>query len=128
DRPRLEGQREGASVLALRDALLSPALLPGADSATDDDQGPTPLPELRAAVTRAGRLYWAGEFARLAATLPSLIGEARLTARSAGPAAHGLLAQSYDQAALLLVHMGKEDLAALAAERAITAAAGCDDE
>jgi hypothetical protein len=60
--------------------------------------------------------------------LPSLIGEARLTARSAGPAAHGLLAQSYDQAALLLVHMGKEDLAALAAERAITAAAGCDDE
>jgi transcriptional regulator with XRE-family HTH domain len=127
DRPRLEGQREGASVLALRDALLSPALLPGADSAADD-HGPTPLPELHAAVTRAGRLYWAGEFARLAAMLPSLIGEARLTARSAGPAAHGLLAQSYDQAALLLVHMGKEDLAALAAERAITAAAGCDDE
>lgn len=127
DRPRLDGQREGASVLALRDALLSPSLLPGADPAPDDD-GPTPLPDLGSAVTRAGRLYWAGEFARLAAILPSLIGEARLTVRSAGPAACGLLAQSYDQAALLLVHMGKEDLAALAAERAITAATGCDDE
>jgi transcriptional regulator with XRE-family HTH domain len=127
DRPRLDGQREGASVLALRDVLLSPSLLPGVDPATDEGK-PTPLPQLAAAVANAGRLYWAGEFARLAATLPPLIGEARLTALSADPGAWGLLAQSYDLAAILLVHLGKEDLAALAAERAVTAAAASDDE
>src|SRR5579859_2037478 len=101
DRPRLDGHREGASVLALRDALLSPSLLPGVDPATDEGD-PTPLPQLTAAVAGAGRLHWAGEFARLAAMLPALIGEARLTAQSAGPAAWGLLAQSYDLAAILL--------------------------
>jgi transcriptional regulator with XRE-family HTH domain len=127
DRPRLDGQREGASVLALRDVLLSPSLLPGVDPATDEGE-PTPLPQLAAAVASAGRLHWAGEFARLAATLPPLIGEARLTAQSAGPDAWGLLAQSYDLAAILLVHLGKEDLAALAAERAVTAAAASGDE
>lgn len=127
DRPRLDGQREGASVLALRDALLSPSLLPGVDPATDEGD-PTPLPQLATAVTNAGRLYWAGEFARLAATLPPLIGEARLSAQSAGPAAWGLLAQSYDLTAALLVHLGKEDLAALAAERAVTAATTSGDE
>lgn len=122
DRPRLDGQQEGASVLALRDALL-----PGIDAATDSGD-PTPLPQLRDTVASAGRLFWAGEFARLVAMLPSLIGEARLTARSAGPDAHGLLAQSFDQAAIVLVHMGKEDLAAVAAERAITSAAASGDE
>jgi transcriptional regulator with XRE-family HTH domain len=127
DRPRLDGAREGASVLALRDVLLSPSLLPGVDPATDDGD-PTPLPQLTAAVADTGRLYWAGEFARLAARLPRLVGEARLTTQSAGPAAYGLLAQSYDLAAILLVHLGKEDLAALAAERAVTAAASSDDE
>src|SRR5690242_15909820 len=49
DRPRLDGQREGASVLALRDALLSPSQLPGIDPATDDGE-PTPLPQLGEAV------------------------------------------------------------------------------
>jgi transcriptional regulator with XRE-family HTH domain len=127
DRPRLDGARDGASVLALRDALLSPSLLPGVDPATDEGE-PTPLPQLAAAVASAGRLYWAGEFTRLTATLPPLIGEARLTTASAAPAACGLLAQCYDLAAILLVHLGKEDLAALAAERAVTAATGSDDE
>jgi transcriptional regulator with XRE-family HTH domain len=126
-RPRLDGHREGASILAIRDTLLSPSLLPGIDLASDHGE-PTPVPQLRAAVTQAARLYWAGEFARLAAILPALIGEARLTARSAGAPANGLLAQSYDLAAALMVHMGKEDLAALGAERAITAAAASDDE
>jgi transcriptional regulator with XRE-family HTH domain len=126
-RPRLDGHREGASILAIRDTLLSPSLLPGIDLASDHGE-PTALPHLRAAVTQAARLYWAGEFARLAATLPALIGEARLTARSAGAPASSLLAQSYDLAAVLMVHMGKEDLAALGAERAITAAAASDDE
>lgn len=126
DRPRLDGNREGASVLAIRDALQSPSLLPGIDAAEPGD--PTPLPQLTQAVTGAGRLYWVGEFARLAAMLPSLMGEARLTAHTAGAPAHSLLAQSYDLAAALMVHMGKEDLAALAAERAVTAATASGDE
>lgn len=126
-RPRLDGHRDGASVLAIRDALLSPSLLPGID--LDRDHGePTPLPRLRAAVAEAARLYWAGEFANLAIILPALIGDARLTAQSAGPAASSLLAQAYDLAASLMVHMGKDDLAALAAERAIAAATASDDE
>jgi len=127
NRPRLHGHRDGASILALRDTLLSPSLLPGIDAATDDGE-PTPLPQLRDAVSQAAGLYWAGEFARLAATLPPLIGEARLTARSAGAPASSLLAQTYDLAASLMVHMGREDLAAIGAERAITAAAATGDE
>lgn len=126
DRPRLDGHREGASILAIRDTLQSPSLLPGIDAAEPGD--PTPLPQLQQAVSGAGHLYWAGEFARLAAVLPSLMGEARLTALTAGAPAWSLLAQSYDLAAALMVHMGKEDLAALAAERAVSAATSSGDE
>ena len=127
NRPRIEGRSEGASILAIRDALLSPSLLPGIDLDADDGE-PTPLPELRDAVAHAAGLYWAGEFAKLAAILPALISEARLTAHSAGPRAHTLLAQTYDLAAALMVHMGKDDLAAVGAERAIAAAAASGDE
>jgi len=126
-RPRLDGHREGASILAVRDALLSPSFLPGIDLAGDDGE-PTPLPQLRDAVTEAAHCYWAGQFARLAAILPPLIGEARLTCQSASVPANSLLAQTYDLAAALMVHIGKEDLAALGAERAITAAMASDDE
>lgn len=126
-RPRLDGRRDGASILAIRDALLSPSLLPGIDLSSDDGE-PTPLPPLHAAVSEAARLYWAGEFAQLAAILPALIGEARLTARSAGAPASSLLAQTYDLAASLMVHMGKDDLAAIGAERAIAAAVASGDE
>ncbi len=60
--------------------------------------------------------------------MPPLIGEARLTSQTAGPPAHSLLAQSYELAAFLMVHMGKEDLGALAAERAFTSAVPSNDE
>ena len=99
DRPRLNGAREGASVLALCDALLSPSLLPGIDAVSEEGD-PTPVPQLSAAVAGAGRLYWSGEFARLAATLPALIGEARFSARSGGPGVWGLLGQAYELAAM----------------------------
>jgi hypothetical protein len=127
NRPRLDGQSGGASVLAIRDALLSPSDLPGLDLDGDDDE-PTPLPQLRASVTEAARLYWAGEFAKLAAILPALIAEARLSVQSEGAPASSLLAQAYDLAAALMVHLGREDLAAIGAERAITAAQASDDE
>jgi len=126
NRPRLDAGSEGASVLAVRDALLSPALLPGAGRPGDGE--PTPLPELRTAVADAARLYWSGEFSGLAAQLPALLGAALLTAQQAGPAGSSLLAQAYDLAAALMVHMGKDDLAAIGAERAIAAAQASGDE
>ncbi len=125
-RPRLDGGNDRL-VLGLRDALLSPDLLPGFDPA-DDGGEPTPLTALRGAVSRAWGDYWAGRFIDLARTLPGLIAEARVTRRTNGPPATGPLAQAYQITACLLVHLGREDLAALAAERGLAAAATGDDE
>jgi transcriptional regulator with XRE-family HTH domain len=122
-RPRL-GVR--ASVLAIRDALLSASYLPGADP--DSDSDPAPVPALREILAGAAARYWAGDFAGLAAVLPALIGEARHAAAADGPAASSVLAQSYDLAAALMVHLGREDLAAIGAERAVSAAAASGDE
>jgi transcriptional regulator with XRE-family HTH domain len=127
NRPRLDGRRDGASILAIRDALLSPSQLPGISPGSDDTE-PTPLQQLRGTLAEAARRYWDGDFATLATMLPALIGETRLAAQSADPPASSVLAQVYDLAAALMVHMGKEDLAALAAERAITAALASGDE
>lgn len=126
-RPRLDGHRDGSSILAVRDALLSPSQLPGISLSSDDGE-PTPLPQLRDTLAEVARQYWAGGFAAVAAMLPGLIGEARLTTQAAGPDASSLLAQVYYLATELMVQMGKEDLAALAAERAITAATASNDE
>lgn len=126
-RPRLDGHGTGARILAIRDALLSPSQLPGIALDADDAEPASP-PQLRAMVSQASRLYWSGQFANLAAVLPDLIGECRLAAQSRGAPALSPLAQAYDLAAALMVHMGKDDLAAISAERAIAAAAGTDDE
>jgi transcriptional regulator with XRE-family HTH domain len=123
-RPRLGGQ-EDASVLALRDVILSPSAIPGFPAG---DAAPLPVQQMRAAVADATASYWAGDLARLTAILPGLIRSARATRQQAGPEAAESLALAYDQAAGLLVHLGKEDLAAMAAERAISAAAEGDDE
>jgi transcriptional regulator with XRE-family HTH domain len=125
-RERLQNNNT-AGVLAVRDTLLSVADLPGIDLAADDGE-PTPLPALMAAVRRGWDLYWDGELAGLAAMLPGLIGEARLTRAQAGPRAATPLAQSYQLAADLMVHTGHDDLAMVAAERALSAAAQGDDE
>lgn len=113
-------QRDTASVLAIRDVLLSPALLPG--FGPEDDGGPASAAEMQHSVDAAWKLYWLGDFGQLAARVPGLIGEARVVG-AAGP-----LAQSYQLAACLMVHFGKDDLAAIAAERAIAAAAAGEDE
>ncbi|MGW4412137.1 helix-turn-helix domain-containing protein [Nonomuraea sp. NPDC004702] len=62
--------RDGGSVLGLRNVLLSPSLLP------DLDDEPTPLEDIRQAVDDACASYWAGHFPTLIARLPSLITEA----------------------------------------------------
>lgn len=128
-RERLGTERDGGSVLALRDTLLSPSLLPGLPGMDLDDAGqPTPLPELHEAVDRAWTKYWAGDFGPLVATVPGLITEIRLTRRSVGPATAVALSQAYQLASALMEHFGKMDLAALAAERAVVAAAEGEDE
>jgi transcriptional regulator with XRE-family HTH domain len=126
-KPRLAGRDEGASVLAIRDTLLSPAVIPGIG--LDDDHGePASIPQVRATLDEASGHYWSGDFAKLAALLPPLITEARLAAETTSEQASSLLAQAYDLAAALMVHLGKDDLAAIAAERAITAATASGDE
>jgi hypothetical protein len=76
----------------------------------------------------ACRQYWAGDFPTLVAHLPGLIGEARLTRSALGDAAVYPLAMAYDLAASVMVHLGRDDLAAIGAERAITIAHGGEDE
>lgn len=125
-RERME-REQPAGVLAVRDALLSVDDLPGIDPGADDGQ-PTALPALEAEVQRGWDLYWAGRLGDLAGLLPGLIGEARLTRGQSGPEAAKPLAQAYQLAADLMVHVGSDDLAMVAAERALKAAAAGDDE
>lgn len=125
-RERLE-RNSPDGVLAVRDALLSPAdLYPGIDPG--DAGEPMGAAELGAAVRHGWDCYWAGSLGELAGMLPGLIGEGRLAERENGAGACGALAQSYQLAADLMVHMGNDDLAAVAAERALSAAARGDDE
>lgn len=126
-RPRLDQHDDGAHMHAVRDALLSPDHLPGIDE-TDDDGAPTSLEQLDVSLRHAWGEYWSGRFAPLTAAMPGLIGEARITYRSAGAAAAGHLAQTYQLAANLMVHLGRDDVAAISTERALRAAAAGDDE
>lgn len=123
-RPRLDRSADEASLLRIRDVLLDPGALAGFDTAEDAAE-PRPAGELNAAIRAGWEHYWMGRFGLLAAALPGLIGEAR---GMAGPGGAGPLAQAYQLAATLHVHMGAEDLAAIAAERGVAAAARGDDE
>ncbi|MDF5754247.1 helix-turn-helix domain-containing protein [Spongiactinospora sp. TRM90649] len=127
-RERLGGDRDGGSVLAIRNVLLSPSLMPGMEGLDDRDTGvPTPLPDLRAAVRRAWGEYWAGNLGAAVASVPGLINEARLTHEALGAQAAAPLAESYQLASGLMEHFGRMDLAALAAERGVVAAAKGSD-
>jgi len=125
-RPRLDGT-DTRLVLGLRDALLSLDVLTGFDPQHDNGEA-TPLDQLWSQVRRGWRDYWNGQFVGLAQTLPGLIAEARVASLGVGPPASGPLCQSYQLAACLLVHLGREDLAAIGAERGIAAAKAGDDE
>jgi transcriptional regulator with XRE-family HTH domain len=133
DLSRLLGRREridrghDPSVLAVRDALQDVTLLPGVDP-RDDDGKPAPVADLSASLERAWDCYWDGRLGELAAMIPGLIGEARITVRALGSPAAGHLAQSCQLAAKLLVHTGADDLAFTAARLAMEAAEAGDDE
>lgn len=122
-RPRLDSSGSRL-VLGIRDTLFTPNLLVGVDD--DDDGQPTDAAVLWRAVQKGWQHYWAGRFTPLAQALPGMIGEARLAHRIAGTV--GPLVQAYQLAANLLVHLGREDLAAVAAERGVVAARTGDDE
>jgi transcriptional regulator with XRE-family HTH domain len=124
-RERLGADRDGGSVLALRDVLLSPELLPGLD--LDDSGEPTPPDQLMHSVRKAWHRYWVGDFGDVLATLPGLIGEARLAHSVLGAAAAEPLTSAYDLASSLMTQIGRTDLGAIAAERAITVAHSSDD-
>lgn len=125
-RDRMGKDRDGGSVLAVRDVLLSPALLPGIDR--DDGGEPTPVDELARSAMAAWRHYQAGKFGEALAMLPGLIGEARLTHALLGAPAVQPLAIAYMAAAEVMTQLGRTDLGLVAAERAVTVAYGGDDE
>lgn len=121
------GRADTEGVLEVRNALLAVEDLPGIDPVADDG-APSDLADLKATVRRAWGYYWRGDFSELAAMLPGLIGEARITERAAGAAATGPLAQAFQLAADLMVHVGNDDLAMAAALRALGAAHRGNDE
>jgi transcriptional regulator with XRE-family HTH domain len=123
-RPRLDAY-EDIRVMAVRDAILDPSLLPGIDG--EDGDAPL-LADLETAVRGAWSDYWAGRLGRLTATVPGLIGEARMASHEYGTRAAIHLGQAYELAAVLCVHLGRDDLAVMASERAIRAVETGDDE
>ena len=122
-RPRLD-HSDDARVLTVRDAILSPAVLPGIPG---EDTEPPTLDDLESAVRGAWLDYWGGRLSRLTTTVPGLLSGARMASREHGARAARPLAQAYQLAACLLVHLGKDDLATIAAERAVTASTLGDD-
>jgi transcriptional regulator with XRE-family HTH domain len=126
-RDRIGADRDGGRVLALRNALISPAILPDIDD-PESDAEPVPLDDLRRAVAAAIATYWGGDFGPLLSSLPGLIVDARRTHSSVGAPAAQALALAYDLGANLMVHLGRDDLAAIGSERAIVTAHGGGDE
>ncbi|WP_250000341.1 helix-turn-helix domain-containing protein [Actinoplanes sp. M2I2] len=124
-RPRLDGGGDRL-VLGLRDALLTPDLLPGMDA--EPDQDPTPAPRLRTMLSDGWRDYWSGRFVELARRTPGLVTEARQTQRAGMDGGDVVLSQAYQLSACLLVHLGRDDLALIGAERAVNAATAGVDE
>ena len=119
-RERMEREGRDRGVLGVRDALLATGDLPG--MSLGGDGVPMPLAELERAVGTGWDLYWQGRFGLLASMLPPLIASARATEKADGPAACQPLAQAYQQAADLMVHVGNDDLAFAAAVRGLAAA------
>lgn len=116
-----------ASVLAVRNAIYDPNLLPGLSSETTGE--PATSAELWADVERSYRAYFAGEFGVLAAELPAMLARARVSQAAEGRSvAAPALAHTYQLAACLLVHVGKTDAALAATERAITVAQDDPDQ
>jgi DNA-binding Xre family transcriptional regulator len=125
-RPRLERGPDTGSLVAVRDVLVSANQLPGMDP--DDGGAASDVVTLVRLLSSTWDRFQAGQFGRVAAMLPGLIGECRGSVLAGDRAATSPLAQAYQIAARLMVYMGQYDLAAIATERALTAAGRSDDE
>lgn len=119
NRERLQQGGRDRSIQAVRDAIFAPGDIPGLDLAGGG--APAPVAELEKAVATGWDLYWDGHLGLLASLLPALIASARATERETGPSACKPLAQAYQLAADLFVHVGNDDLAFAGAMRAMRA-------
>lgn len=112
-------------VIAVRDAILPPQDLPGLETGPGGE--PAPVERLERGVDQAWDLYWAGHFGMLSLLLPPLLTSARASERQHGTPACRPLAQSYQLAASLMVHIGDDSTAFTAVARAVRAAHRGDD-
>jgi transcriptional regulator with XRE-family HTH domain len=115
----------------IRRALTAPSLAGLTDLAETVEPGDVDLDQLAASTETAWTLWQRGEYHALGGLLPTLIAECRNAAREhmgdAQTRAWALLTTAYEVAAGVVVILGYEDLAWLAAERALDAAGRCGD-
>jgi len=124
--PRQAG--EPPELAAVRDALMRyESLTLPADSVGE----PVPLPVLRQRVDRAWAAFQTSRYSLLGPQLPQLLEASQLAAREldgdAKLRASGLLAESYQLAAILLLKLGESNAAWVAADRGILAAERAKD-
>ncbi|MGH8903347.1 MAG: hypothetical protein ACRDYA_17165 [Egibacteraceae bacterium] len=123
-----ERNGEQDNVLVLRQ-VLTPAK--NGISPTDDEPEVLSAAELQRSAQEGWRLYRSGRFSTLTALLPELINAGELATQQltgqqrAG--AFAALAQIYQVAAALVAQLSHDDLAFVAAQKAITAADRSDD-
>lgn len=122
--PRV-GQPGERLVLDLRDALFG--TVPGLSPRVETEPASLALlAGVRREVDAAWGLYAAGQFEHLAARLPGVLTDVRLLQQRSPAGESGdeavLTSQALQVTAQLLVHVGREDLAAAAAEHAVSAA------
>jgi transcriptional regulator with XRE-family HTH domain len=117
------------TVPALRDVLLDYGHLappPGIQPAA----GPASLDSLRRELAAVMDAYQASRYETTTARLPDLIRASHVAVETSPdhdlPAAHAVLALSYQAAAAILTKLGEGDLAWIAAERGLTAARQSD--
>ena len=116
------GSAQHHGILALRDAVLTTGDLPGLGDDNAAQGQSVPLAALERGVSKGWDLYWAGRFGELAGHLPPLIFAARAAEKEQGGAVSRPLAQAYQLAADLFVHVGSDDLAFAVTRRALRAA------
>lgn len=135
---RLLGQRtmthtlaSDGGIVALRNAIQDPGLLPGMPTAGPDAEPPS-LADLRATLRTARDQYQTGQFTGLVSILPGLITDlADATRATEGQPGHedawAMTAAAHIVVADLTAQLGHTDLAYLAVERALRAAERSSD-
>jgi transcriptional regulator with XRE-family HTH domain len=124
--PRQAG--EPPELAAVRDALMRYDSLA---VASDSIGEPVPLPVLRQRVDRAWAAFQTSRYSILGPQLPQLLEASQVAAREldgdAKLRASGLLAESYQLAAILMLKLGGSNAAWVAADRGILAAERAED-